>query len=123
MPQKVKARTLKRYRRVLATYVRFAQGGDWDYSDAAAEQMFRCEALGEYSLSALLDARNGFAIGKHWKDLTVEMWREDIEKGYLRKVELLRDTALPLDMISEIAKLPDHPKVSYASTAIESTAG
>lgn len=105
----IKRKTLKKYRRVLALYVRYAQSGHWDFSDQAAEKMFRCEALGEYKLDALLDEKNGFAIGKHWKDLTVEMWREDIAKAHLTKAELLSDRSICCDMRPTILSLEDHP--------------
>jgi hypothetical protein len=106
---KIKRKTMRKYRRVLALYVHFATDGQWDYSDEAAEKMFRCESLGEYALQTLINERNGYAIGKHWKDLTVQMWSEDIQKGptFLTKSELLSDPATCWDMLPTIKSLPD----------------
>jgi hypothetical protein len=39
--------------------------------------------------------RNGFYVGKRYLNLQVNMWKEDIEKGFLRKFELYEDGKYP----------------------------
>jgi hypothetical protein len=37
------------------------------------------------------DKVNGFAVGKKWMNVTIEMWREDIKQGKLWRWELEQD--------------------------------
>jgi len=37
---------------------------------------------------------NGYIVGKHWMDVTVKMWNEDIKRGLLFKFELYQDPDL-----------------------------
>ena len=55
--------------------------GILDYSEEAAYEMYRFETYGEGDLRIGLFAKdryNGYAVGKHWMDVTVKMWLEDI---------------------------------------------
>lgn len=38
---------------------------------------------------------NGYAVGKHWMDATIAMWREDIDSGLLNRQELYDDPNIP----------------------------
>lgn len=51
--------------------------------------MYIFESTGKGDLKQnLFDATNGYANGKHWMDITVKMWKEDIKAGLLSKWEL-----------------------------------
>lgn len=63
----------------------FAKQWDVDFSNEAAADMFRYESYG----GDPPPASNGYALGKKWMDVTVAMWREDIEAGLLYRFELL----------------------------------
>lgn len=73
-------------------------GGDdpkLDYSDEAAREEFEYETFGRGDLKSSLFSRdryNGFAVGKHWMDVTVQMWLEDIPRGLLKREELYDGT-------------------------------
>lgn len=81
-----------KYRRMCEVYKLF--GRDWqhlfDYSDDAMVEMFNHESLG-----LPLSEKNGYALGKKWMDVTVEMWKEDIKKGLLFIFELYEDDRYP----------------------------
>lgn len=65
-------------------YKRFAK--DWeeccDFSEEAAEAFYAYESRGTprvvYSEKQPNGLFNGFAVGKHWWDVTVAMWKEDL---------------------------------------------
>jgi hypothetical protein len=62
-----------------------------DYSEESVLEMFLWESygLGELKIGLFNQGKiNGYAVGKHWMDVTVKMWREDIRKGSLVKEEL-----------------------------------
>jgi hypothetical protein len=71
-------------------------GGDSsqvDYSEEAAQEMYRFETYGEGTLKQGLFSDptrtpNGYAVGKHWSDAQVKTWIEDLYRGHLRVVEL-----------------------------------
>ena len=47
---------------------------------------------------------NGYFVGKRWVDLTVSMWKEDIEKRLLFKSELYDDPTLPNWFLNKVLK-------------------
>jgi hypothetical protein len=69
-------------------------GGDdekLDYSEEAAHEMYRFETTGKGNLKMGLftgDRYNGYAVGKHWMDVTIKMWLQDIRDGILYIEEL-----------------------------------
>lgn len=76
-------------------YIHFAKAfdaGDSDFSDAAAWKMYQAESLGgehNFPYYEKTDGKfNGFALGKHFMDLQLAMWKEDIQDGLLFKYEL-----------------------------------
>lgn len=79
-------------------YRRFATGWEpcCDFSDQALVEMFEWESFGRGNLKFGLfnnngGKYNGFAVGKHWMDVTIAMWREDLRTGMLFKKELQAD--------------------------------
>lgn len=82
----------KRYKKILPIYQYFAgEHNNLDFSEQAMLDMFLWETHGKGRLKISLfnkNVINGFAIGKHWMDVTIAMWNEDIKSGLLRKHEL-----------------------------------
>lgn len=83
-------------------------GKDWtglDWSDQALINAYNGESYGSPTKEELLKSRNGYYIGKQWMGVTVSMWKEDLEKGYLGRRELYEDPNLPhwwLDLVLKI---------------------
>lgn len=48
--------------------------------------------------------KNGYYVGKQWLGVTVSMWKEDIEKGYLTRCELYNDPNLPGWWLDKVLK-------------------
>lgn len=74
-------------------YQRF--GKDWpllDWSEDAKLQLFLQETFGK---KFEVEDNNGWLVGKKWMNVTVAMWKEDIELGLLRRSELYEDESLP----------------------------
>jgi len=86
-----------RWNRMAEMYRRFAPTDcALDWSDEAADAMFRWESSGDGELAKSLFAtkpENGFAVGKKWMDVTVASWTADIKAGLLFPAEL--DGELP----------------------------
>ena len=76
---------------------------DWkhllDYSDEALLELYMSETFGDK-----VSAKNGFAVGKKYLSVHVEMWREDIGKGLLFKHELYEDEKFPHWWLDSIFK-------------------
>jgi hypothetical protein len=70
-----------------------------DFSDEKLIELFNGESYGTF-----VSANNGFAHGKKWLSLNVEMWKEDIQKGYLLKRELYEDELFPHWWLDSIFK-------------------
>lgn len=83
----------KRWWRTAAPLYRLfsMKAGSLDFSERAAVDMFRYESTGEGKYPN--PDTNGFANGKKFMGVTVDMWREDIRDGQLTKAELLEDPA------------------------------
>lgn len=67
---------------------------DLDFSEEAATEMYLFETRGEGNLqfNVFLDRKlNGFASGKRWMNVCIEMWKEDIRLGRLWLSELEQD--------------------------------
>jgi hypothetical protein len=65
-----------------------------DFSLNAAQEAYLFETTGKGNLKRGVFSDppyNGYAVGKHWMDATVKMWREDIRKGLLMRRELYED--------------------------------
>lgn len=67
----------------------------YDFSDKAAYEAFLYESQGKgnhkFGSCQRTKKWNGYIVGKHWMDVNVKMWREDIQKGLLKKYELYSD--------------------------------
>lgn len=83
-------RPTRKWWRIAEIYKRFATESGLDFSDDAAVEMYRFESAGKGDLrNGLFGGKlNGYAIGKHWMDVTIKMWREDIASGLLFRHEL-----------------------------------
>ncbi len=65
-----------------------------DYSEDAAREMFLYETTGKGNLKATMfstKALNGYAVGKHWMDVMIKMWLQDIRQGVLFIDELYKE--------------------------------
>lgn len=85
MKQSAFGHMTKRWLEMSKLYKRFAE--PWkdscDFSDEAAKAMFDYESngIGDLSLSIFeTNMPNGYAVGKHWLNVQVSMWREDLGK-------------------------------------------
>lgn len=92
------ARISDRWRRMAEIYRSFSEGRpNLDFSEEAAAEMFVWESRGEGNLALGLfnprqDGRyNGYAVGKHWMDATVAMWRQDLRDGLLLYSDLKQE--------------------------------
>lgn len=75
-------------------YKMFATNGDFDFSEEAAEEMYLFETRGEGDLQfGLFSDRkpNGYAVGKRYMNVAIEMWKQDIRSGLLFRFELEED--------------------------------
>lgn len=67
---------------------------DWehclDYSEAMLLEMFHSETHGD-----TVSENNGYSVGKRYMDVTISMWKEDMEKGLLFRQELYDDPKFP----------------------------
>lgn len=61
-----------------------------DYSDESLIELYNSESYG-----TAVSPTNGFYVGKKILNITVKMWREDIESGHLFKCELYHDGKFP----------------------------
>jgi len=82
-------RPSKRWRRHAEVYRFFAEGRGLDFSEEAAQAAYAFESQGVRSDLT----RNGYAVGKHWANVQVDEWRQDIGT-YLKWSELLEDAEL-----------------------------
>ena len=77
------------------------------FDEKAAQDMFVAESLGKflaYNSKNENGKFNGYAVGKHWMDVTISMWAEDIKTGMLRKKEITDDPKFPLWWSEKILK-------------------
>ena len=89
-------------------YRRFAKDYQQaDFGQAAATKMYLYESTG-VKLGPL-DTWNGFALGKKWMDVTVAMWRVDIQSKMLRVEELQAD-GFPDWFLARVGILPTKQK-------------
>ncbi len=75
---------------------------DWtglNYSEQSLLELYISESHG-----GLCNPLNGFYIGKKYLNLTVNMWKEDIQKGLLFKKELYEDSELPNWWLDKVFK-------------------
>ena len=85
----------KKWNRMKPIYRYFAGESDTlDFSDTAAWEMFRFETTGVGNLKIGLfntEKLNGYAIGKHWMDVTLALWLQDLREGVLYIEELYNE--------------------------------
>lgn len=77
---------------------------DWsnwaDYTEDSMLELYLSESYGDVQCKH----NNGYYIGKRWLNVSVKMWKEDIEKGYLFKKELYNDPDIPNWWLDKIFK-------------------
>lgn len=105
----------KKWWNTAEAYKYFAQGfGNLDFSDEAAQNMYNYESQGKplikYNELQENGMYNGYAVGKHWMDVTLTMWKEDISDGILLKVELLEDSEIPTKVKEIVEKIEQGPR-------------
>jgi hypothetical protein len=76
----------RQWRRMAEIYRLFSDDR-WDFSEQAAEAMFLFESRGV----PVTSETNGYLIGKRFMDVTVTLWKKNIELGLLTKFELYAD--------------------------------
>lgn len=80
-----------KYRKHAELYKRIASDWDCDFSEEALYEFFIKESLGKGDFNQqdgifLCDKKlNGYAVGKRWLDITVAMWKEDIQNGWIKE--------------------------------------
>lgn len=78
-------------------------GQDWkncaDFSDTALIELYNHESYG-----TAVSPNNGFLIGKKWLNVTVAMWKEDLEQKLLFKSELYADPNFPHWWLDSVLK-------------------
>ena len=62
-----------------------------DFSEASALAMFESESTGKPLPNW---EKNGFAVGKHWMNVTLTQWKKDIADGIITARELYEDASL-----------------------------
>ena len=85
----------------------------YDYSEEAALEMYLYESTGKpkiiYSQKRENGLHNGYAVGKHWMDVTIAMWLEDIDSSEEMKFvvlfELFSDPNLPTWFLKKVLKI------------------
>lgn len=76
---------------------------DWkdglDFSEEMMLELYYSESYGDEA-----SPHNGYYVGKRYLNLQVNMWKEDIKKGYLFKHELYNDDIFPHWWLDKIFK-------------------
>ena len=82
----------KKWIQISQIYQEFCPKEDcYDFGPISKENMFLFESTGKpkLNLTDKLNGKfNGFLVGKHWMDVTIKMWKEDIDSGLLSKKDL-----------------------------------
>lgn len=68
-------------------YWMFARDGDFDFSPNAMQEMYDYESTGKghIELGIYGFTTNGYYIGKHWMDVMIKMWRQDLGKTLFKE--------------------------------------
>lgn len=72
------------------------------FDDAAMLELYNHESYGTPMTS--IRPYNGYAVGKHWLNVTVAMWREDIRDGNLFRHELYESSIYPHWWLDSVLK-------------------
>ena len=93
----------KKWLKMANMYRRFGSYDNSDFSEEAASAMFDYESCGKGNLQfSVIKLRtedelvnkygcgrlNGFAVGKHWMDVTIAMWKDGLQNGIITIKEL-----------------------------------
>ena len=80
-------------------YLRFGQSmsSSLDFSNDALISLYNKESYGTE-----LSANNGFAVGKQYLNLQVNMWREDLRRGWIFKHELYSSGDYPTEWLDAV---------------------
>lgn len=84
------------------------------YDDEMIVEMFNFESLSHLFLDERGNRKdpciqNGYWLGKKWLNVTINMWKEDLSKGYLFKHELYQDSKFPTWWLDSVLK-DMHPR-------------
>ena len=81
-----------------------------DFSEKSARDMFDFESTGEpkivYYEKYHDGLYNGYVVGKHWYDVNLSFWIEDLRSGLITKYELLSNNDIPEIVKEKIKTLP-----------------
>lgn len=90
-----------KFRRMSEVYRIFSK--DWehllDFSDDMLVELYNGESYGTY-----VSPINGFALGKKWLSVNVQMWKDDIKIGAFFVKELYNDPKYPHWWLDSIFK-------------------
>lgn len=70
-----------------------------DFSEKMMLELFYSESFGD-----IISPMNGFYQGKRLLNVTIAMWKEDIERGLLQKCELYNDELFPHWWLNKVLK-------------------
>jgi hypothetical protein len=98
-----KVRISKKYKRIAEIYRYFARHWEHilDFSDERMYDMYCYESSG---VSIPDYNKNGYYHGKKWMDVTIAMWKEDLNDGILFLHELYEDENFPNWWLDKILK-------------------
>jgi hypothetical protein len=104
------AKVSKKWKETALMYKYFSKSLDSQYLDfsiSSAEDMYNYESTG-FPLIIYYEKNNnglcnGYAVGKHFMDITLSMWKEDLKDGILKKYEILNDFEVP-EKLKEIVR-------------------
>lgn len=98
----------KRFIKMCEVYKVFAKSWDCDFSDFAMKEMYEFETFGKGNIeisgfNTIGKKSNGYAVGKKWLNVTLDMWFDSIKKfGWRYTIsELNKDKEIPRWYIEE----------------------
>ena len=98
----------KKWLEMAKIYKYFARGhgSNLDFSEEAKLKMYLYESkgVGDESLDIFNINPNGYAVGKHWLNVMVAMWRIDIANGFLLEKELYDNKNFPHWWLDSVLK-------------------
>jgi len=95
----------KKYTLISDAYKYYASDFNADFSEEARIAFYNFETFGQPTIKYNQQYNgqyNGYAVGKHWLDVNLAMYREDIAIGNLTKHEIY-NSDVP-ELVKEIVK-------------------
>lgn len=99
----------KKYERICPVYEYFASSFDVDLSDEAKVRFYNYETFGTPIVKYYEPYNgmfNGYAVGKHWMDVNMAMYKEDLLARNLTKFEIYSDPDVPQVVKDWISDFP-----------------